>query len=220
MVSSTYVRTSTIPDLVRTWAAGWAVSRRTPQPVEKPWGVLLEVGAPDQVARHVLPHAEESAVRRAALSVTTPLTWLKVPMEPRAIEPWLPPGWVADKEESGHLMAVDLRRTDPVAPAGYTASVETGDGVTHVWMRDAIGDLAARGQMALLGDATVVDRVRTEDAHRRRGLGGFVMRTLADLAVAEGATLGVLGATDEGRALYETLGWTVRAPLAACVYRP
>ncbi len=59
--------------------------------------------------------------------------------------------------------------------------------------------------MAALGEAVVVDRVVTEETHRRRGLGGFVMRTLADRAVAKGAVLGVLGATDAGRALYETL---------------
>ncbi|MBB5934505.1 hypothetical protein FHS42_001552 [Streptomyces zagrosensis] len=46
------------------------------------------------------------------------------------------------------------------------------------------------------------------------------MRTLIDDAVAQGATLGVLGATDDGRALYQTLGWKRHAPLAACVYRP
>ncbi|MEU9118830.1 GNAT family N-acetyltransferase [Streptomyces sp. NPDC048506] len=87
-------------------------------------------------------------------------------------------------------------------------------------MHDAAGELAAQGQMAVLGDATIVDRVGTQEAHRRRGLGNFVMRALADHAVDRGATLGVLGATDAGRALYETLGWTVQAPLAACVHRP
>ncbi|MEV3987862.1 GNAT family N-acetyltransferase [Streptomyces sp. NPDC049837] len=178
------------------------------------------MGAPNQVARHVLPYAHESAVRRAASSVTVPHTWLKVPTDPQVAGEWLPRGWVADRAESGHLMAVDLRATDPVAPSGYAASVETRDGVTYMLVRDASGGHAAQGQMALLGDATVIDRVVTHEAHRRRGLGGFVMRSLVDLAVADGATLGVLGATDEGRALYETLGWQTYAPLAACVYRP
>jgi predicted GNAT family acetyltransferase len=62
--------------------------------------------------------------------------------------------------------------------------------------------------------------VVTEEAHRRRGLGGLVMRTLADRALEEGAALGVLGAIDAGRALYETLGWKKHATLAECVYRP
>jgi hypothetical protein len=46
------------------------------------------------------------------------------------------------------------------------------------------------------------------------------MRALADRAVAEGATLGILGATDEGRALYETLGWKRHSAPADCIYRP
>ncbi|TJZ49518.1 GNAT family N-acetyltransferase [Streptomyces piniterrae] len=209
-----------VPDLVRTWAVGWAVSRHRPRPAQLPWGHYIEVGKPDQVGRHVLPDATESSVREAAASVTVPHTWLKAPVAPGTVERWLPRGWVVDRAETGHLMAVDLRATDPVAPDGYTASVESGDGVVHVRVHDAAGEFAAEGQMALVGEATVVDRVVTEEAHRRRGLGDFVMRTLADRAVAEGASLGVLGATDEGRALYETLGWKAHAPLAACIYRP
>ncbi|GAA1878304.1 hypothetical protein GCM10009753_01800 [Streptantibioticus ferralitis] len=200
--------------------SGWVVSRRRPAPVEKPWGLYVEVGRPDQVGRHVLPDAVETAVRQAAASVTVPCTWLKVPMEPEETAAWLPPGWVVDMDEAGHLMAAELRATDPVPPGGYTPSVQTRDRVVYVRVHDAAGELAAKGQMALLGQATVVDCVTTEAAHRRRGLGAFVMRTLADHAVAEGATLGVLGATDEGRALYETLGWKAHAPLAACIYRP
>ncbi|MYT29876.1 MULTISPECIES: GNAT family N-acetyltransferase [unclassified Streptomyces] len=209
-----------LPDLVRMWAAGWVVSRRRPRAVEHPWGLYIDVGLPDQVGRHVLPDPDESAVHAAAASVTVPYTWLKAPVETETVEPWLPAGWVADKEEAGHLMAADLRATHPVPPEGYRAIVETTDGVTHVEVQDAHGGLAAKGQMAVIGPATVVDRVQTEEAHQRRGLGGFVMRTLADRAVAEGATLGILGATDAGRALYESLGWQRHAGLAACVYRP
>jgi GNAT superfamily N-acetyltransferase len=127
---------------------------------------------------------------------------------------------VADDEESGHLMATDLRVTSPAAPEGYASSAELLDGVLYLRVCDATGELAAKGQMALLGEAVVVDRVVTEPAHRRRGLGSYVMRALADRAVAEGATLGVLGATDEGRALYETLGWKRHSALADCIYRP
>lgn len=209
-----------IPELVRTWGAGWAVSRSTPPPAERPWGLYLEVGHPDQVGRHVLPDANEFSVREAAASVTVPHTWLKVPMEPEDVGHWLPEGWVVDKDEAGYLMAVDLQATDPVAPEGYSASVEPRDGVVYVRVRDTAGACVAQGQMAVLGRAVVVDRVTTDEHHRRRGLGAFVMRTLTDHAVAHGAVLGVLGATPEGRSLYETLGWKVHAPLAACVYRP
>ncbi|MFI0907748.1 GNAT family N-acetyltransferase [Streptomyces sioyaensis] len=209
-----------IPELVRVWVSGWVMSRRRPRAVELPWGLYVDVGRPDQVGRHVLPDAEESAVREAAASVSVPHTWLKVPREPERVGEWLPQGWVVDRAETGHLMATDLYATDPTVPEGYTPALETRDDVTYVRVLDAAGECAAKGRIAVLGQAAVVDCVRTEDAHRRRGLGAFVMRRLADHAVAEGAALGVLGATDDGRALYETLGWKRYAPLAACIYRP
>ncbi|MFI9045731.1 GNAT family N-acetyltransferase [Streptomyces sp. NPDC053427] len=210
-----------VADLVRTWVAGWAVSRRTPPPVEKPWGFYIEVADnPAEVGRHVLPEADESLVRSAAASVTVPRTWMKMPGEPEEIEPWLSPGWIAAREETGHLMAVDLVATDPVVPEGYTMTVETIGAVIHVRVWDAAGGQAAAGQLAVLGDAAVVDRVVTAETHRRRGLGHFVMDTLANHATAQGAALGVLGATDAGRALYETLGWKKHATLAECIYRP
>ncbi|MEU5544218.1 GNAT family N-acetyltransferase [Streptomyces sioyaensis] len=209
-----------VSELVRVWVSGWVMSRRRPRPVELPWGLYVDVGKPDQVGRHVLLDAEESAVREAAASVTVPHTWLKVPMDPEHVGEWLPQGWVVDRAEAGHLMATDLCATDPIAPEGYTADLETRDDVTYVRVLDAAGECAAKGQIAVLGQAAVVDCVQTEAAHRRRGLGAFVMRRLADHAVAEGAALGVLGATDDGRALYETLGWKQYGPLAACIYRP
>ncbi|MBH1937926.1 GNAT family N-acetyltransferase [Streptomyces sp. AV19] len=209
-----------IPVLARVWAAGWAASRGTPPPAEKPWGLYIEVGLPGHAGRHVVPHAAEAAVRAAAASATVPDTWLKVPGDPDTVGSWLPVGWSVDKEDTGHLMAAVLHVTGPEAPSGYTVSVTESGGVTRVDVAGPAGEPAARGQLAVVGDAAVFDRVGTEEAHRRRGLGTLVTRTLADRAVADGASFGVLGATDDGRALYETLGWRAYAPLVACVYRP
>lgn len=210
-----------VAGMIETWVTGWAVSRRTPPPVEMPWGHYIEVADdPAEVGRHVLPVADESLVRSAAASVTAPRTWMKMPVEPEELEPWLPRGWAVAWTETGHLMAVDLVATGPVAPEGYTATVETVGSVVHVRVLDAVGGQAAKGQLAMLGEAAVVDRVSTEGAHRRRGLGRFVMCVLADHALEQGASQGVLGATGAGRALYETLGWKKHATLAECVYRP
>ncbi|BAU83060.1 hypothetical protein SLA_2126 [Streptomyces laurentii] len=208
-------------DMMETWVAGWAVSRRTPPPVAQPWGYYIEVaGNPAEVGRHVLPVTGESLVRDAAAAVTVPRTWMKMPAEPGGVEPWLSPGWVVAWEETGHLMAADLTVTALRPPEGYGVTVEYLEGVIHARVSDAAGRPAAQGQAALLGETAVMDRVVTDEAHRRRGLGGLVMRTLADEAVARGAGTGVLGATDPGRALYETLGWKKHATIAECVYRP
>ena len=60
----------------------------------------------------------------------------------------------------------------------------------------------------------VVDQVWTRPADRRRGLGTLLMTMLGNRAVSLGLTTGVLSATDDGRALYRSLGWAVRGALA------
>ncbi|MGI5352823.1 GNAT family N-acetyltransferase [Streptomyces sp. CA-250714] len=209
------------PELITNWVAGWAASRGTPAPVEQPWGVYMDIGNERLVGRHVLLRADEATVREAAAAVTVPRTWLMVFAEPDRVAAWLPHGWEVDHSETGHLMTVDLQATAPVPPDGYTRMVETRDRVTYVSVHDAATDEpAASGQASVLGDNAVMDRILTEEAHRRRGLGSLVMRTLADSAVDAGATLGLLGATPQGRALYETLGWKAHSILTECVYQP
>ncbi|MGX7670507.1 GNAT family N-acetyltransferase [Plantactinospora sp. DSM 117369] len=77
----------------------------------------------------------------------------------------------------------------------------------------------AWGRLAPAGEFGIVDKVETEPAHRRRGLGSVLVRTLAARAAAGGLRTGILVATDDGRALYRTLGWVVRSDVPAA-YRP
>ncbi|MDH6108814.1 GNAT superfamily N-acetyltransferase [Kitasatospora sp. MAP12-15] len=206
-----------VAELARAWVAGWSVSRGTPAPVEEPWGLRIEVGLPNHVTRHVLPTADESTVRALAGSVSTPGTWIKAFVPPETLGGWLSPDWTPS--EPVFLMSTDLRPGATRAPVGYTLTADTSRGVTRVRVTAADGSAAARGQVATVGAAAVIDQIVTEPDHQRRGLGTVVMRSLANTALAQGATLGVLGASIEGRALYESLGWAVRAPLAGFVYR-
>jgi ribosomal protein S18 acetylase RimI-like enzyme len=203
--------------LARAWVAGWAVSRGTAPPVEQAEGFRIDVGLPNHVARYVLLDSGEAAVRRVAGAVTVPGTWLKAFVAPEVVAPWLPPGWTAGPP--AFLMATDLRPSAVRAPDGYALTSETLAGVTFVRVLSADGAVAARGQIAPTGESAVVDQVETGPAHQRRGLGSLVMRTLANDAVARGASTGVLGASTEGRALYEALGWRTHAQLAGFVYR-
>jgi ribosomal protein S18 acetylase RimI-like enzyme len=207
--------------LARQWVLGWAVSRGTAPPVEQAEGFRVDVGLPHHVARYVLLDADEAAlepaVRRVAGSVTVPNTWLKAFVAPELVASWLPPGWTAGPPT--FLMATGLRPSEVRAPDGYALATESSAGVTFVRVLSADGAVAARGQIAVTGESAVVDQVETDPAHQRRGLGSLVMRTLANDAVAQGASTGVLGASAEGRALYEALGWRMHAPLAGFVYR-
>ena len=204
-----------VVELARSWVAGWVVSRGCAAPLEEPWGLRVEVGLPNHMVRHVLPAADETTVRSLAATISTPGTWIKAFVPPQSLGDWLDADWTPS--ERTFLMSTQLRPAPVGTRAGYTLGSETRDGVTRLRVTAADGSLAARGQVATVGTTAVVDQIVTEPAHQRRGLGTLVMDGLANTALSQGATVGVLGASVQGRALYESLGWTVRAPLAGYV---
>ncbi|MEU3570885.1 GNAT family N-acetyltransferase [Kitasatospora sp. NPDC036755] len=206
-------------ELVRMWIAGWSVSRGSADPVDRPWGWSIDVGAPvGEVGRHVLPEPTEADVRKLGETVTAPGTWLKLFAEDATVRPWLDERWRLDAP--GFLMSVPLAAERHAAPAGYTVTTWERGGVLRVLVRTEEGHLAARGQAGLAGPVTVPDQITTVPEHRRRGLGALVMHTLQSAAHARGARTGVLVGTPEGQALYTALGWTTHAPMASLVLEP
>ncbi|MER6345253.1 GNAT family N-acetyltransferase [Streptomyces sp. NPDC001595] len=204
-------------ELVRSWVEGWVVSRGAAPPVTQPWGFTCEVGLTGQVTRHVLPDADESLIRKLTETATAPGTWLKLFLPPRTVAPWVAPGWRFDSD--GFLMSTPLHPAPAEAPRGYRVRTWERGGVIRVLALTEEGAFAARGQVAVPGPGrtAVVDQVETSPAHRRRGLGSTVMRTLANAAVDAGSSAAVLGATTEGRALYESLGWRTHGPLTGLI---
>ncbi|MGW1891163.1 GNAT family N-acetyltransferase [Streptomyces sp. NPDC002004] len=217
--------------IVRAWVDGWVVSRGASFPVVEDWGYTIDVGLPKQVTRYVFAglgaDVDTAAVRKVAAAVAAPGVWLKVFAPEEDVMRLLGPGWTID--EPGHLMSVALRRVGAAVtpgpagtglPDGYRLRSWTRGGVTRVLVTAPDGSFAARGQVAPTGATAVVDQVETSAEHRRRRLGSLVMRTLAEAALEQGAETGVLGATDDGRALYTSLGWRVQAPLTSVHYVP
>ena len=112
------------------------------------------------------------------------------------------------------MMAVSLSAQRRVAsPAGYTWDLEEDHGVVHLTVHVSSDEIAATGQLAVVGDCAVPDKIETFAAHRRQGLGGTMMTVLAEAARELGATRGLLMASTQGRALYTTLGWTTLCPV-------
>lgn len=69
--------------------------------------------------------------------------------------------------------------------------------------------------MGLAGRHAIFDQVVTSPAHRRLGLGRHAMAQLSQAAQARGAESGLLVATEDGRALYTSLGWRVESLMTA-----
>ncbi|MEV5429887.1 GNAT family N-acetyltransferase [Streptomyces sp. NPDC052701] len=212
--------------IVRAWVDGWVVSRGAAPPVEEPWGCTIDVGVEHHVTRHVFgalreetEEADGAAVRKVAGAVTGTGVWLKVFREPGVVGGWLGAGWWVDPEP-GYLMTAPLTPAagGPALPDGYRLRTWSRGGVIRAMVAAPDGSWAARGQIAPTGATAVADQIETSPAHRRRGLGSAVVRTLQRAAAGRGAETGVLAGTPAGRALYESLGWTVAAPLTSAKF--
>ncbi|WP_433393455.1 GNAT family N-acetyltransferase [Micromonospora sp. KLBMP9576] len=201
-----------VPELMTAWVRGWAVSRGTPAPVAVPGGFRVDVGLPGHRVRHVLHTYDADALGRLGRTLTAPGTWIKVSGDPAGLRAALPDAWTMDV--AGHLMSAPLTCGTVEPPASYAIRVVAEGEVVVARVLDATGRQAARGQLARAGEFGIVDQVETDPAHRRRGLGRVVMRALCDDAARRGMRTGILVATDDGRALYATIGWTVRSAVS------
>ena len=127
------------------------------------------------------------------------------------IEPYaaldLPPGARVDRDDET-LMTVKLSPSTAVHDTEFTSRWDlTGNSVTL--RLEAGGSVAAEGTVGVLDEEAVFDAIETSPRFQRRGLGRCVVAMLTSYALDRGATHGVLAATDQGRLLYESLGWEV-----------
>ncbi|MGW4350437.1 GNAT family N-acetyltransferase [Streptomyces sp. NPDC004690] len=202
--------------LIGRWLDGWTVARSLPEaePVE-PAGDGLRSKC-DQPGREIEVFAlradeEPESVARLAAAVATArqVTWLTVPtLRPDTAEAVVGAAGLELVQRSEWLMTTDLTehpQHEPAAP--YEREVRTEGPVTVVSLHAPSGEVAARGSIAVVGGDAIADRIETDAAHRRRGLGRAVMSALAEAAVSQGARTGLLIASQEGQRLYSTLGW-------------
>jgi GNAT superfamily N-acetyltransferase len=201
------------------WIRGWALTREVAPPIPHADGFRIDVGIPGQLARYVFARPSPT-LSQLGSEITEPWIFLKACASSDELRARLPPNWRL--EPDGFMMACDdapFPGSGAVAP-GYALSVDDSaarTGRAHVAVHAEDGTLAASGHVALGERLATYDRIVTDPAHQRRGLGRAVMHALQALARAHGHHAGVLVATPMGRALYESLGWRVHAPWATAV---
>lgn len=204
------------PQLIRRWLDGWTVARSLPEaePVE-PVGDGLRSEC-DQPGREVEVFAlradeePESLARLAAgVAAARQITWLTVPtLRPSTVEAVVGAAGLDLLHRSEWFMTTDLAEHPRHAPAApYEREVRTEGPVTVVSIHSPSGEVAARGTIAVIGGDAIADRIETDAAHRRRGLGRAMMSALAEAAVSQDARTGLLIASEEGQRLYSSLGW-------------
>ncbi|MGW8391374.1 GNAT family N-acetyltransferase [Pseudoduganella sp. HUAS MS19] len=201
--------------LIERWLTGWSLSRGVPLPFASDGGLVVEVGKPEQLRRHVFLDAGQ-ALQACADRIHAPHIFLKAAVEPQALRQALPARW--NIESPGYLMAGPAQaRSETVMPQGYRAVLESQHGAQVVRVIHDSQELAASGRIALHGQTAIFDQIETAEPHRRRGLGSIVMQTLDALATEAGVNERLLVATEDGRALYTRLGWSVISPWSTAV---
>ncbi|GAA2372334.1 hypothetical protein Cme02nite_00620 [Catellatospora methionotrophica] len=182
-------------------------------PVETAWGLRIEEVRPKTRSRCLVFRDDLDAVRSAAMEATPPHGVIIVVTAGDAVAALLGTTWHSTPPEP--LMTTTLRKVAPSLPIGYDATTTIDAGVVNVRIRSEAGEVVAAGYTAVVGGVAVVDRVATDPGHQRRGLGTAVMNALTAAAMEQGAVTAVLHGTEEGRALYERLGWQMRSKITS-----
>lgn len=198
-----------LPDLVMAWGRGRAVSRLTAPPVPVPGGFEVEIGRPSREIRQVFHTYSAETLAAAAERLSAPGRQIMIAGPPDLLRESVPAAWTMDPD--AHLMAVAFAPTRFRVPDEYRLSIETEGALTVARAFYVTGDLVASARLGRDGEFGVFDKVVTEPAHQRKGLGSTLMRALTGHAVSLGMEWGLLVGSDEGRALYEHLGWTFLA---------
>lgn len=207
-------RAGDVSALVDRWVAGWALSRDRPSALAgRIWRV--DVASEFRAVEYVIANPDQAEARALCSAVRgRPDGWVTVVGEVRADATAEFAGLVT-LEHAESLMTATLADL-------ATEVARTSSGDVEIDVRGAVafarievgGDVvAAEGQVALSGSDAILDRIRTHPEFRRRGLGSVLMAALTAWAVEQGATTGLLVASEQGRALYTRLGWQDAAPV-------
>ena len=203
-------RTGVDARLILAWATARSLARGVSLPEPDRGGFRVDTGSAEEVRRYIFPEVGEG-VAQVAATEALPGVLIKLCGSVEALASVLPSGWIV--EPTGFVM----RRDGPMPgsrlppPSGYTIELAADGPVRSVRLLDAAGHVAARGWAAVHDGVFIYDRIATDAAHRRRGLGRTVMLAL-EAAAWNRSDVQLLVATEEGRALYETLGWRVLSP--------
>ena len=202
------------PDLLWRWVAARSIARGLPLPVPDHGGMRVDTCWAEEIRRYVFARPCPG-LRQLAAVIDTPHVYLKVCGAAADLHGLLPPRWQV--QPSGYLMAHDGPPVPSLPPApGYRIELLQDDAVTAARIRSADGTIAASGYAAEHDGVFILDRILTHPDHRRRGLGRMLVTALGSTQRSSDSRR-VLVATEDGCALYSTLGWRVLSPYTTIV---
>lgn len=202
------MNTTVSAEILEKWLRGWTLSRVLSPPVKYKSGFKVDVGFERQKTRYVFPKLNEDFVLLAN-EIKEDYIFLKVCASPEEVANVVPAHWTLQPQ--GYMMSCRFPMNIPNInlPDGYTIKYEGYNSTVLLKIVAPDGDLAATGRIVLVDDLAVYDRIVTEEKYRRKGLATIVISKLEQIAAAKGVYGNFLVATEEGKLLYQSLGWKI-----------
>ncbi|UKB81645.1 GNAT family N-acetyltransferase [Chryseobacterium sp. MEBOG07] len=193
-------------EIVESWLKGWCLSREVSFPVQYKSGFKVIVGDEKQKERFVFPELNDDFFQLAH-SIDVPWIHLKVSTSPDELMGKIPERW--QLQAQGYLMTCFHQMTFPEISLAEGYHLEFSEYNTTFVVRIVAenGEQASIGRVSLIDNVAVYDRIVTEINHQRKGLATFLLKELEKIALSKRVTNNLLVATEEGKRLYETLGW-------------
>ena len=194
-------------DLLEKWLKGWSISRGKPLPEAWKSGYKIQVGDKEQKARYVFPEVSEDFIQLSE-SIREPWVYLKVCASFEEFGTLIPKRW--KMQPQGYMMhcpeRMNIRESN--LPNGYSMEVleqQTNSFIVRIYSEDK--KEAAIGRLVIIDGLAVYDRIKTEKDHQRKGLATQIIRQLETIALSQNVSNHFLVATEQGKLLYESLGW-------------
>ena len=197
-----------IAELFDIWLRGYCIARRLGHPEIVPDGLWLEVAKPQQAGRYFANRYDPNVLSRIIRETDEPAVYIEFPGTKEQASQLVPQGWHI--RDDAYLMSASLsggRDPEICDCVDYTLATTMLQGVITIEARTADFGLAGSGCFVTVGNWAVFDQILVEPEYRRRGLGSRLVRRLANEAVVSGCSHALLVATEDGRALYNHLGW-------------
>lgn len=193
-------------DIIEKWLKGWSLSRDLPLPFPYKSGFKVDVNDEKQKARYVFTELNDDFFQLAN-SIEEPWVFLKVcasfdDFKDKVSEKW-------KVQPQGYMMSCvsPMNFSNAILHDAYSLELEEYNSTFVVKIVTKDNELASIGRVVIVDDLAIYDRISTEINHKRKGLATFLMKELEKIALSKGVSNNFLVATEQGKSLYESLGW-------------
>lgn len=206
-------------EIIFNWLNAWSISRGLPLPTIYKSGFKVDVGSLNQKVRYVFPELSEDFVQLAT-EIDEPWIFLKFCGASDSIINKIPPRWKIQSQ--GFMMCCFEKMKEIKAELNndYILNIDFSNSGYLAQILSIEGEIVSEARLILVNDLAIYDRVITNENHKRKGLASILMKELEIIAISNGVHKNFLVATEQGKPLYEKLGWKLYSLFTSVVIVP